>query len=103
MIGLVFRFSSQAGAWEPRPTGICAPGVSGPPRGAILAGVDWDRGVEEDAREAGFLTATSMARSSDRPRPKVSRGVYLGIGKTKIPKKLAPAQGTPRLESGAKR
>nr|VFJ90003.1 MAG: hypothetical protein BECKLFY1418B_GA0070995_10184 [Candidatus Kentron sp. LFY] len=24
---------------------------------AILAGVDWDRGVEESAREAGFLTA----------------------------------------------
>nr|VFJ92572.1 MAG: hypothetical protein BECKH772A_GA0070896_100459 [Candidatus Kentron sp. H]VFJ93473.1 MAG: hypothetical protein BECKH772B_GA0070898_1004510 [Candidatus Kentron sp. H]VFK00255.1 MAG: hypothetical protein BECKH772C_GA0070978_1004210 [Candidatus Kentron sp. H] len=24
---------------------------------AILAGVDWDRGVEEDARETGFMTA----------------------------------------------
>lgn len=24
----------------------------------VLAGVDWDRGVEEEAREAGFLTAS---------------------------------------------
>ncbi|MES9901318.1 MAG: hypothetical protein ABW168_01390 [Sedimenticola sp.] len=24
----------------------------------VLAGVDWDRGVEEEARNAGFLTAS---------------------------------------------
>nr|VFK23459.1 MAG: hypothetical protein BECKLPF1236A_GA0070988_103803 [Candidatus Kentron sp. LPFa]VFK35340.1 MAG: hypothetical protein BECKLPF1236C_GA0070990_103623 [Candidatus Kentron sp. LPFa] len=80
MIGLVFRLASRLQLRNPDPPGFARRASpvrhAGPSWPAWIGTGAWKRMRGKRA----FSRRPSMARSSDRPRPKVSRGVYFSWG-----------------------